>query len=114
MIALRRALRSRGPRPAGGSDPAAPAVRRGIGIALGHVFYYASLARLGVAVTASVLQLQPFLVAVGSAMLFGERLVAAQWTGGGIAVAGAVLILTAQQRLAARREKGRPSEESRP
>jgi O-acetylserine/cysteine efflux transporter len=84
------------------------------GIALGHVFYYASLARLGVAVTASVLQLQPFLVAVGSAMLFGERLVAAQWTGGGIAVAGAVLILTAQQRLATRREKGRPSEESRP
>jgi O-acetylserine/cysteine efflux transporter len=85
-----------------------------IGIAIGHVLYYASLARLGVAVTASVLQLQPFLVAVGSAMLFGERLVAAQWTGGGIAVAGAVLILTAQRRLAARRKKGRPSGESRP
>lgn len=37
-----------------------------IGIALGHVFYYMSIARLGVAVSAGVLQLQPFLVAVAS------------------------------------------------
>jgi drug/metabolite transporter (DMT)-like permease len=69
-----------------------------IGIAIGHVFYYISIARLGVAVTAGVLQLQPFLVAIGSMVLldFGERLTGWQWTGGCIAVAGALLMLSVQ------------------
>lgn len=70
-----------------------------IGIAIGHVFYYISIARLGVAVTAGVLQLQPFLVAVGSIPLFSERLSLGQWVGGCIAVSGAMLMLRVQWKL---------------
>jgi drug/metabolite transporter (DMT)-like permease len=70
-----------------------------IGIAIGHVFYYISIARLGVAVTAGVLQLQPFIVALGSLALFDERLTAWQWMGGCLAVAGAMLMLSVQRRL---------------
>ncbi len=73
-----------------------------IGIAIGHVFYYFSIARLGVAVTAGVLQLQPFLVAVGSMALFNEMLTGWQWTGGTIAVCGALLMLGVQWRLSKR------------
>jgi drug/metabolite transporter (DMT)-like permease len=73
-----------------------------IGIAIGHVFYYISIARLGVAVTAGVLQLQPFLVAVGSMSLFGERLTPWQWAGGCIAVGGALLMLYVQYQMSRR------------
>lgn len=69
-----------------------------IGIAIGHVFYYFSLARLGVAITAGILQLQPFLVAVGSMALFGEQLTTGQWAAGLLAVVGACLMLSAQWR----------------
>jgi drug/metabolite transporter (DMT)-like permease len=69
-----------------------------IGIALGHVFYYYSIARLGVAVSAGVVQLQPFLVAVASLWLFDERLTGGQWAAGGVAVAGAAVVLWAQHR----------------
>jgi drug/metabolite transporter (DMT)-like permease len=69
-----------------------------IGIAIGHVFYYFSIARLGVAVTAGVLQLQPFLVAIGSFALFNEILSGPQWVGGIIAVGGAMLMLSVQWR----------------
>ncbi len=80
-----------------------------IGIALGHVFYYMSIARLGVAVSAGVLQLQPFGVAVGSWYLFSEHLNAAQWASGLFAVGGAVLMLLVQWRISGqiRREAGR-------
>lgn len=70
-----------------------------IGIAIGHVFYYISIARLGVAVTAGVLQLQPFVVSLASLPLFGERLSGLQWLAGCGAVAGALLMLAVQQRL---------------
>ncbi len=70
-----------------------------IGIALGHVFYYTSIARLGVAVTAGVLQLQPFAVALASLAIFAERLAPAQWAGGAAAVAGAMLLLNAQRKI---------------
>ncbi len=63
------------------------------GIALGHVFYYMAMARLGVAVTAGVLQLQPFTVALGSWWLFGQSLGAAQLATGVLAVVGAVLLV---------------------
>ena len=69
-----------------------------IGIAIGHVFYYFSIARLGVAVTAGVLQLQPFLVAIGSYIFFREVLSAPQWLGGVIAVSGAMMMLSVQWR----------------
>ena len=69
-----------------------------IGIALGHVLYYTSIARLGVTLTAGVIQLQPFCVAAASFFLFGERLSPAQWIAGGVAVSGAALMLVAQAR----------------
>ncbi len=67
-----------------------------IGIAFGHVAYYFSIARLGLAVSAGVVQLQPFFVSIGSLMLFGERLTIPQWLSGGVAVAGAGLVLAMQ------------------
>lgn len=75
-----------------------------IGIALGHVLYYMSIARLGVAISAGVLQLHPFVVAVASLFLFAEVLTTAQWISGSVAIGGAMLMLTAQRRRA--RAKG--------
>ena len=71
-----------------------------IGIALGHVFYYMSIARLGVAVSSGVLQLHPFGVGVASYFVFEEILTTPQWVAGGIAVVGAALMLGAQRRIA--------------
>lgn len=70
-----------------------------IGIALGHVFYYYSISRLGVAVSSGVVQLQPFLVAIGSFALFGEELTGLQWASGTIAIAGAAVVLYVQHYL---------------
>lgn len=70
-----------------------------IGIALGHVFYYVSIKRLGITVSTGVIQLQPFTVAALSFYWIGERLTSDQWVSGTIAVAGAVLMLVAQQRV---------------
>lgn len=79
-----------------------------IGIALGHVFYYISLARLGVAVTSAILQLQPFCVAVAQFMIFGKLLTNGQWVSGAGAVAGACLLLYVQWTLTrARRPIGK-------
>ena len=76
-----------------------------IGIAIGHVFYYFSLARLGVAVTAGVIQLQPFIVAVASLWLFNEVLTGWQWAGGTLAVCGAMMMLGVQWRLSQSKPK---------
>lgn len=70
-----------------------------IGIGLGHTFYYFSIARLGVAVSSGVIQLQPFIVAAASFPLFGERLTAGQWGSGAVAIVGAAIILYAQDRV---------------
>jgi drug/metabolite transporter (DMT)-like permease len=70
-----------------------------IGIALGHVFYYMSINRLGVAVSSGVIQLQPFLVGAASFALFGEQLTLWQWMSGMVAIAGAAMILGVQHRL---------------
>lgn len=70
-----------------------------IGIALAHVFYYASIARLGVAISGGVVLLMPFLTAVGSYFLFSERLTPGQWLSGTAAVIGALSMLSAQSRL---------------
>jgi drug/metabolite transporter (DMT)-like permease len=76
-----------------------------VGIALGHVFYYMSINRLGVAVSSGVIQLQPFLVTAGSFFLFGERLTPWQWLSGLVAITGAATILTVQHRLKQVREE---------
>lgn len=69
-----------------------------IGIALGHVFYYIAIARIGVAVTSGVLQLQPVLVAIASARIFGEVLTLPQWIGGAVAIGGAATMLLPAKR----------------
>jgi drug/metabolite transporter (DMT)-like permease len=74
-----------------------------IGIALGHVFYYISIARLGVAVTSGVIQLQPFCVAAAQLLVYHVALTNGQWIGGTVAVCGAVLLLHTQWSLGRRR-----------
>lgn len=68
-----------------------------IGIGLGHTFYFLSIKRLGLAVTTAVVQLQPVTVSIASLMIFGERMTALQWVTGMVAVAGAGVVLIAQQ-----------------
>jgi drug/metabolite transporter (DMT)-like permease len=80
-----------------------------IGIALGHVFYYMSINRLGVAVSSGVIQLQPFLVAAASFFLFQERLTQWQWLSGMVAIVGAATILTVQHRLRYVKEEPEPA-----
>lgn len=70
-----------------------------IGIALGHVFYYISIARLGVAVSSGVIQLQPFCVAIIGYFMSGKLLTSGQWLSGTGAVGGAVLLLFMQWRV---------------
>ncbi len=71
-----------------------------IGIGIGHTLYFASIARLGLAVSAGVVQLQPVTVSIASIFIFGERLSGLQWATGLLAVAGAGVMLRAQHRLA--------------
>ncbi|TVS06352.1 MAG: DMT family transporter [Phycisphaerales bacterium] len=84
-----------------------------IGIAFGHVFYYISIARLGVTVSSGVIQLQPFGVAIGSLLIFGERLSSLQWAGGVTAVVGAGVILWVQHKISSRKN-GVPAPEEPP
>jgi len=83
-----------------------------LGIAMGHVCYYIAIARLGVAVSSGIIQLQPVLVAMASFFLFDERLTGGQWTAGAVALAGAATILITQHRLmrAVRREAAMTAE----
>lgn len=72
-----------------------------IGIGIGHTLYFASIARLGLAVSSGVVQLQPITVSIGSLLIFGEVLTPGQWACGVGAVAGAAVMLYAQHRIAA-------------
>lgn len=71
-----------------------------IGVGLGHTFYFISIARLGLAVSAGVVQLQPIFVSIGSMYLFQEVLTGGQWAMGVVAIAGASVMLYTQHRLA--------------
>lgn len=78
-----------------------------IGIAICHVSYYAAIARLGVAISTAIVQLAPFLCAIGAYVLFDEVLSRGQWTSGFVMIAGAMLLLAAeQQRPRAAKEVG--------
>lgn len=81
-----------------------------VGIGLGHTFYFFSIARLGLAVSAGVVQLQPITVSVASAILFHEVLTSGQWVTGIIAISGAALMLMTQH-LAAKKAKLAPIDE---
>ncbi len=69
-----------------------------IGIAICHVAYYAAIARLGVAVSTAVVQLSPFLCAIGSLLIYHEVLAPGQWYSGFIMILGAMALLHAEQR----------------
>lgn len=84
-----------------------------VGIGLGHTLYFYSLRRLGVAVSVGVVQLQPFLVSAASIWFFGEKMRAAQWVTGTIAICGAGVMLVAQHRWAAAREAKRRADMER-
>lgn len=68
-----------------------------VGIAICHVSYYAAITRLGVAVSTAIVQLSPFLCAMGSMLLFHEVLTSMQWISGVIMVFGSILLLRAEQ-----------------
>ncbi len=70
-----------------------------IGIGIGHTLYYFSIARLGLVVSAGVVQLQPVTVSLVSIVMFNEVLTSLQWTTGLTAIAGAIVMLYAQHRL---------------
>lgn len=78
-----------------------------IGIGIGHTLYYASIQRLGLAVSSGVVQLQPVTVSIGAMLLFKEVLIPMQWITGSAAICGAVLMLGAQQVVARRLERER-------
>lgn len=71
-----------------------------LGIGLAHVLYYSALNRLGVAITAGILLVTPFLTAVLSVILWQEQLRLIQWLGGIGLVAGTACLLYAKQRIA--------------
>ncbi|MFQ5430008.1 MAG: DMT family transporter [Phycisphaerae bacterium] len=68
-----------------------------LGIAIGHIAYYASIARLGVAIAGAVVQLAPFLGGAASVVIFHEILTAGQWVSGIIMLIGGALLLRAEQ-----------------
>jgi len=68
-----------------------------IGIAICHVSYYAAIARLGAAVSTAIVQLAPFLCAIGAYVWFDEVLSRWQWTSGFVMIAGAMMLLAAEQ-----------------
>lgn len=66
-------------------------------IALGHVLYYRAVHQLGPVVSEGSLALLPFLTAVAAHLVLGERMVAAQWTGGSLLVAATLLLIAARR-----------------
>jgi drug/metabolite transporter (DMT)-like permease len=69
-----------------------------VGIGIGHTLYYFSMSRLGVAVASGVVQLQAVTVGALEGPIFGSYLTPKQWLTGVFAIAGAMLMLYAQQR----------------
>jgi drug/metabolite transporter (DMT)-like permease len=70
-----------------------------LGIALGHVFLYASVKRLGAAITSGAQTLTPFVTAALAWAILGESLSAVGWCGGVGMVVGATVLLMAQNQL---------------
>lgn len=68
------------------------------GIALGHMFYYAAIRRIGATIPTMFLLLRPFTVLLFSAVLFRERLTAGQWLFGILLITGSSFFIFAQRR----------------
>lgn len=78
-----------------------------IGIGLGHTLYFNSIQKLGLAVSAGVIQLQPVTVSLGAILVFPndptQHLSGKQWITGAMALTGACIMLYTQHRLAAKK-----------
>jgi drug/metabolite transporter (DMT)-like permease len=74
-------------------------------IALGHVFYYTAIKRIGATIPVLVILAQPFVVLGLSSVIFGERLNGTQLLFGTLLLLGSALSVWAQQHL--RPEPGR-------
>jgi drug/metabolite transporter (DMT)-like permease len=70
-----------------------------LAIALGHVFYYAAIRRIGATIPMLVILVQPFAVFGLSSVVFHERLSGWQLFFGVVLLAGAALSVWAQQHL---------------
>jgi len=86
-----------------GSLVASLVVSAVLGIAIGHIFFYSAIARLGVAVSGAIVQLAPFLGGAGSVLIFREILTVWQWLGGVVMLVGSAVLLRAE------RQRGRPA-----
>jgi len=72
-------------------------------IALGHVFYYTAIQRIGATIPMLVILAQPFVVFSMSSVIFHERLNAMQLLSGAVLLLGSASSIWAQQHL-----RGRP------
>jgi len=87
-----------------GLGPWAGIVISGItAIALGHVFFYSAIRRIGATIPMLVILAQPAVVFSVSSVVFDERLNSLQWPFGGMLLVGAALSVWAQQHLKRRR-----------
>jgi drug/metabolite transporter (DMT)-like permease len=65
-----------------------------IGLAGANSSYFLSIKRIGLAASANLVLANPFLAALGSYLIFGERLTAVQWVFGIILLAGCALVIS--------------------
>jgi len=69
-----------------------------IGIAGANSSYYLSIKRIGMAKSANLVLVHPFLVALASFFAFGERLTAVQWVFGIILLTGCALVISVHEK----------------
>lgn len=70
-----------------------------LGIAMGHVFLYSAIKRLGAAITSGAQTLTPFVTAVLASTFLAESMSILGWSGGTAMMAGALFMLMAQSRI---------------
>jgi drug/metabolite transporter (DMT)-like permease len=71
-----------------------------LGIALGQVFYFVAIKRIGATISALFMLITPLGVYALSSQLFGESLGVRQWISGSVLLSGAALVLWSQRSLA--------------
>ncbi len=69
-----------------------------LGFALGHVFYFVAIKRIGTVISSMVMLVTPFGVYALSSQFFGEQLQAMQWIAGVVLLIGAAVVMLSQQK----------------
>ena len=70
-----------------------------VSIALSHVFFYTAIKRIGATIPSMALLASPFLVLLGSYLVFGEVLTVLQIVFGSVLLGGSALAIWAQEQL---------------